>query len=141
MRLDGRATPSTLWTRMDTHCHSWASDGPAVAALSFLDVPECYSPPEKVYEQARARGMDLVTITDHDTIRGAMELLERGFEGFIVGQEVTVAFPEDRCKLHVLVCGGIPGLEIKTVDAIVLSLGVELVPGQRLKLRTSCGSL
>jgi glycosyltransferase involved in cell wall biosynthesis len=92
-------------TRMDTHCHSWASDGPAVAALSFLEMPECYSPPEKVYDQARARGMDLVTITDHDTIRGAMELVDRGFQGFLPGQEVTVHFPEDRCKLHVLVWG------------------------------------
>lgn len=108
MRPDGQATPNTLWTRMDTHCHSWASDGPAVAALSFLDAPECYSPPERVYEQARVRGMDLVTITDHDTIRGAMELVERGFEGFIVGQEVSVSFPEDRCKLHVLVWGLTP---------------------------------
>jgi glycosyltransferase involved in cell wall biosynthesis len=95
-------------TRMDTHCHSWASDGPAVAALSFLGVPECYSPPEKVYDQARARGMDLVTITDHDTIRGALELVERGFERFVIGQEVSVYFPEDRCKLHVLVWGITP---------------------------------
>ena len=39
------------------------------------------------------------------TIKGAMELVERGFEGFIVGEEVTVYFPEDRCKLHVLVWG------------------------------------
>lgn len=107
MRLSSPGSDSGL-TRMDTHCHSWASDGPAVAALSFLGVPECYSPPEKVYDQARARGMDLVTITDHDTIRGAMELVERGFEGFVVGQEVSVVFPEDRCKLHVLVWGLTP---------------------------------
>ncbi len=100
--------PDASLTRMDTHCHSWASDGPAVAALSFLHMPECYSPPEKVYDQARARGMDLVTITDHDTIKGAMELVERGFEGFIPGQEVSVYFPEDRCKLHVLVWGITP---------------------------------
>lgn len=92
-------------TRMDTHCHSWASDGPAVPALSFLGVPECYSPPEKVYDQAKSRGMDLFTLTDHDTIKGAMELADRGFQGVIVGQEVTVSFPEDRCKLHVLVWG------------------------------------
>ena len=103
--------PNPIFTRMDTHCHSWASDGPAVAALSFLGIPECYSPPEKVYDQARARGMDLVTITDHDTIRGAMELVERGFEGFIIGQEVSVYFPEDRCKLHVLVWGLTPALD------------------------------
>lgn len=92
-------------TRMDMHCHSWASDGPALAALGFIGCPECYSPPEKVYDQAMARGMDLVTITDHDTIKGAMELVQRGFQRFIPGQEVTVYFPEDRCKLHVLVWG------------------------------------
>lgn len=98
-------------TRMDTHVHSWASDGPAAAALGFIGCPECYSPPEKVYEQARRRGMDLVTITDHDTIRGGLELVERGFSGVILGQEVTVHFPEDRCKLHVLVWGLTPALD------------------------------
>lgn len=97
--------PSHLVTRMDAHVHSWASDGPAIAALGLIGVPECYSPPEKVYDQARARGMDLATITDHDTVKGAMELVERGFQGFITGEEVTVYFPEDRCKLHVLVWG------------------------------------
>ena len=89
------------WTRIDAHCHSNASDGPALRALGVIGIPECYSEPEQVYDQAKARGMDLVTITDHDTIAGAMTLKERGFEGFIVGEEVTVFFPEDRCKLHV----------------------------------------
>ncbi|HBS28441.1 MAG TPA: hypothetical protein DEB06_03090 [Phycisphaerales bacterium] len=92
-------------TRMDMHCHSHASREPVIAALGAIDMPECFSPPEKVYDQARARGMDLVTITDHDTIDGAMELVERGFEGFVVGEEVSVHFPEDRCMLHVLVWG------------------------------------
>ena len=87
------------------HVHSWASDKPAIAAFGLIDAPECYSPPEKVYDQAVARGMDFVTITDHDTIRGGMELADRGFQRFILGQEVTVYFPEDRCKLHVLVWG------------------------------------
>ncbi len=100
--------PGSLVTRMDAHVHSWASDGPAIAALGLIGVPESYSPPEKVYDQAKARGMDLVTITDHDTVKGAMELVERGFQGFIVGEEVTVYFPEDRCKLHVLVWGLTP---------------------------------
>ncbi|TVQ63100.1 MAG: glycosyltransferase [Phycisphaerales bacterium] len=94
--------------RMDMHCHSRASDKPVVAALGVIDCPECYSEPERVYEQARTRGMDFVTITDHDTIRGALELHERGFERFVIGEEVTVYFPEDRCKLHVLVWGLTP---------------------------------
>jgi len=95
-------------TRMDAHVHSSASDGPAVAALGFIGCPESYSEPEKVFDQARARGMDLVALTDHDTIGGAMSLVERGFEGIVVGQEVTTHFPEDRCKLHVLVWGLTP---------------------------------
>jgi hypothetical protein len=98
-------------TRIDSHCHSWASSGPALKALGLIGMPECYSPPEKVYDQAMARGMDLVTITDHDTIKGAMELVERGFDRFIVGQEVSVKFPEDRCLLHVLVWGLTPELD------------------------------
>lgn len=93
------------YVRMDTHCHSWASSKPLNKAVGLIDCPECYSPPEQVYDQAMARGMDLVTITDHDTITGAMELVERGFERFIVGEEVSVQFPEDRCLLHVVVWG------------------------------------
>jgi glycosyltransferase involved in cell wall biosynthesis len=96
------------WTRIDAHCHSKASDAPVISALGVIGVPECYSEPEAVYDQAKARGMDLVTITDHDTIKGALELQERGYQDFIVGEEVTVHFPEDRCKLHVLVWGLTP---------------------------------
>lgn len=98
----------TVTIRMDMHCHSSASRAPVVPWLGVLDVPESYSPPERVYDQARARGMDLVTITDHDTVAGAMTLVERGFQGVVVGEEVTVHFPEDRCRLHVLVWGLTP---------------------------------
>jgi glycosyltransferase involved in cell wall biosynthesis len=90
-------------TRMDTHVHSHASSGPAIKALGLIGCAESYSHPERVYEQARLRGMDLVTLTDHDTIEGGLLLQERGYEGVVLGEEVTVHFPEDRCKLHVLV--------------------------------------
>lgn len=95
-------------TRIDAHCHSYASSRPLNRALEVINCPECYSPPEKVFDQAMARGMDLVTITDHDEIRGAMELVERGFQRFIVGEEVSVFFPEDHCLMHVLVWGITP---------------------------------
>lgn len=99
-RKDWRA-----FCRMDMHCHSWASDGPVNKIVGLIGCPESYSPPEKVFDQAMARGMDLVTITDHDTIRGALELADRGFERFVIGEEVSVFFPEDRCLFHVLVWG------------------------------------
>jgi glycosyltransferase involved in cell wall biosynthesis/predicted metal-dependent phosphoesterase TrpH len=99
----GRPTTGARETRIDAHCHSKASSGPAVKALGYLGVPECYSEPEAVYDLAMRRGMHLVTLTDHDTISGGLELLNRGFANVVLGEEVTVHFPEDRCKLHVLV--------------------------------------
>ena len=95
-------------TRIDSHCHSSASRGAAAAVLGAIGCAECYSPPEQVYDLAARRGMDLFTLTDHDTIDGCLELLERGFPRVILGQEVTVDFPEDRCRLHVLVWGLTP---------------------------------
>lgn len=103
--------PTPLLTRIDAHCHSKASDKPVMAAVGLIGCPECFSEPEAVYDQAIARGMDLVTITDHDTIAGAMTLVERGFQRFIVGQEVSVKFPEDNCLLHVLVWDLTPDLD------------------------------
>lgn len=89
--------------RIDAHCHSSASSAPVVPLLKHINAPESYSDPERVYEQAMARGMDLVTLTDHDSIDGAMRLIEKRYDNVVVGEEVTVFFPEDRCKLHVLV--------------------------------------
>lgn len=94
--------------RMDMHCHSRASDKPVMKAIAFTGCPECYSEPEEVHQQASARGMDLVTITDHDSIAGALTLIERGFTNVVIGEEVTTHFPEDRCRLHVLVWGHTP---------------------------------
>ncbi len=95
-------------TRLDMHCHSRASREPVSRLLGVLGISECYSEPERVYDTAKDRGMDLVTITDHDSIDGVMSLVERGYPDLIVGEEVTVCFPEDRCRLHVLVWGHTP---------------------------------
>jgi threonine dehydratase len=40
-------------------------------------LPECATPPEEVYELAKRRGMDFVTITDHDTISGVLQIADR----------------------------------------------------------------
>lgn len=47
--------------------------------------------------------MDLVAITDHNCIDGALWLRERHPDTTIVGVEATAYFPEDGCKVHVLV--------------------------------------
>ena len=106
----------TRRVRMDTHCHSRASSRPVIAAAGFVGAPESYSEPERVYEQAIARGMDFVTITDHDTIDGAMELVEKNYPCFVVGEEVSVRFPEDRCLIHVLVWDLTPELHEEIGD-------------------------
>jgi len=47
--------------------------------------------------------MDYVTITDHDAIDGCLEIahLPRTF----ISEQVTTYFPQDGCKLHILVWG------------------------------------
>jgi predicted metal-dependent phosphoesterase TrpH len=59
---------------------------------------ECYSQPEEVYETLRRGGMDLVTVSDHDSI-GAAETLRR-HPDFFVSEEVTCRMPSGN-ELHV----------------------------------------
>ncbi len=54
--------------RADMHVHSTASELSRLGVQRSLSLPECATPPEEVYELAKRRGMDFVTITDHDTI-------------------------------------------------------------------------
>ena len=94
--------------RADLHCHSVASTEADEAVLLAIGCPECFSEPTEVYAQAKRRGMDFITITDHDSIDGVGQLT--GSDGslpadILVGEELTCYFPEDRCKMHVLVWG------------------------------------
>jgi predicted metal-dependent phosphoesterase TrpH len=82
--------------RCDLHVHSRYS-GPATVPVLRRLVRECYSEPLAVYETARRRGMDLVTLTDHDSIAGALELAGR--PDTFVSEEVTCFTPAGR-ELH-----------------------------------------
>ena len=64
---------------------------------------ESYNSPEGVYRRAKARGMDLVAITDHDVIDGALTIADR--PDVIVGCEVTGVFPDDGVRVHLGVLG------------------------------------
>src|SRR5262245_13872970 len=89
--------------RIDLHCHSDASNKTSEAMLNAIHCPESYSHPEEVYAQAKLRGMDFVTLTDHDSIEGATTIAHK--PDVLVGEELTCWFPEDGCKMHILVWG------------------------------------
>jgi len=82
--------------RCDLHVHSVHSGPVGLPVLGHFG-NESYSEPHEVYELARQRGMDLVTLTDHDSIEGAL-LLAR-LPGTFVSEEVTCELPGRR-KLH-----------------------------------------
>jgi glycosyltransferase involved in cell wall biosynthesis len=92
--------------RIDLHCHSSYSTKVGEAALKVIACPESFSPPEEVYSQALRRGMNFVTLTDHDSIDGARILADR--PNVLIGEELTTWFPEDQCKIHLLVYGITP---------------------------------
>jgi glycosyltransferase involved in cell wall biosynthesis len=66
-------------------------------------LPDSYTPPGALYEALRGRGMDLVTITDHNSIDGCLEIAGR--PGTFLSVQVSARFPDDRCEVQVLVWG------------------------------------
>lgn len=75
--------------RADLHVHTLHST--RSGNMRFLRSRDCYSRPIDVYRLAKSRGMDLVAITDHDSIDGALELA-RSVENpdeVIIGEEVS----------------------------------------------------
>src|SRR5918994_7379022 len=91
-------------TTVDMHCHSAASELSKLGIQRALGLPECGTPPEEVYELAKSRGMEFVTITDHDTIDGCLEIADR--PDVFVSEELTTWFTGEAQAVHVL-CYGI----------------------------------
>src|ERR687896_2109574 len=90
--------------RADLHCHSTASQLSKLGIQNAVGLPECATPPEEVYALAKRRGMDFVTITDHDTIAGVLEIADR--PEVFVSEELTAHFRGEPQAVHVL-CYGI----------------------------------
>ena len=87
--------------KIDLHVHSKYSVRPSQWILQKLGCPECFTEPAEVYRIARQKGMDLVTITDHNNISGSAEIAH--LPDTFISEEVTTYFPDDGCKAHVLV--------------------------------------
>jgi predicted metal-dependent phosphoesterase TrpH len=88
--------------KLDLHVHTHHSGNTTIYPLNLI-MKESYNSPEGVYRRAKARGMDLVTITDHDRIDGALTLADR--PDVLVGCEVTGCFPNDGVRVHLGVLG------------------------------------
>ena len=91
-----------MQARVDMHCHSLYSDRPAHWIFYKLGGRESYTNPEELYQQLKARGMSFVTITDHNTIEGALQIAEAHDDAF-VSCEFTVRFYREVAEAHVCV--------------------------------------
>ncbi|WDP88458.1 MAG: glycosyltransferase [Desulfobacter sp.] len=86
--------------KIDLHVHTKFSKRPSQWILQKISCPESFTEPALVYKTAKARGMSMITITDHNTIDGAVEIAH--LPDTFISEEITTYFPEDGCKAHVL---------------------------------------
>lgn len=89
--------------KVDLHLHSYASNVTDYYAANNFAIPESYSDPVTTYHELRELGMDLFTLTDHNSIDGIKEVLDRQLPGAFISSEMTASFPEDGCNVHVTV--------------------------------------
>ena len=97
--------PGSRVLRADLHVHSIHSG--FTRTLRMFRSRDCYSNPETVYRTARARGMDLVTITDHDSLDGCLDLLDRHPDApdILTGEEIECRVPDSDLRVHLGVFG------------------------------------
>jgi len=89
--------------KADLHCHSVYS---TFKYFRLANTRDSYNRPEEVYRIAKERGMDFVTITDHDTIDGVLAIADR--PDVFVSEELTAAFRGEPQRVHVLCLGITP---------------------------------
>lgn len=90
-------------TKCDMHVHSRGSSN--VIPLKFtklFGVRESYSSPEDIYRAAKDRGMDFVTITDHNSIEESLYLTYLHPEDCFTGCEYAVKADEEEHVIDVL---------------------------------------
>ena len=98
-------TVTRALSRADLHVHTRHSR--VNGNVPFLRSRDCYSDPFDVYALARRRGMDIVTITDHDSIDGCLEIRSRYPDApdFLMGEEVSCWVPDTDLEVHLGVYG------------------------------------
>ena len=87
--------------RCDLHVHTVHSGMCTIPVLSRVCL-ESYNEPHALYERLKQRGMDLVTVTDHDSIDAVEDL--RRHPDFFLSEEVTCTMPSGT-EMHAGVYG------------------------------------
>src|SRR6202171_6630689 len=90
-------------SKCDLHIHSRSSARSEELLFRRLDFPDSYSDPRELHRQLIEAGMDFVTITDHDTIEGCLQIAD--LPKTFLSEQVTTYFPQALCKIHLLVWG------------------------------------
>src|SRR5882724_4544824 len=90
-------------SKCDLHIHSRYSARSEEWLFRRFDFPDSYSDPKELHRRVLELGMDYVTITDHDTIEGCLQIVD--LPQVFISEQVTTHFPQDPCKLHILVWG------------------------------------
>src|SRR5438105_2262128 len=90
-------------SKCDLHIHSRFSARSEEWLFRRFDFPDSYSDPRELHRHLLEREMDFVTITDHDTIDGCLEI--RDLPNTFISEQVTTYFPQDPCKIHILAWG------------------------------------
>jgi predicted metal-dependent phosphoesterase TrpH len=91
--------------RCDLHLHTRHS---CWKHLRLIRARDSYTDPLLAFDRAKAAGMDFVAFTDHESIDGALAVLETRPERaaeVIIGEEIESRFPGTRRWLHVSAFG------------------------------------
>jgi len=90
-------------SKCDLHVHSRYSARSEEWLFRRFDFPDSYTDPRELHAQLLKLGMDYVTITDHDTIEGCLQIID--LPQTFISEQITTYFPQDSCKIHLLVWG------------------------------------
>lgn len=90
--------------KADLHIHTKFSKYPTSdkEPFKFIGIQDCYVHPEEVYKIAKEKGMDFVGITDHHSIKAALDL-DSKYPDIIIGEELDVKASDDGHIIHLLV--------------------------------------
>ena len=90
-------------SKSDLQVHSKYSNRPKQWFLRRIGAPESFSEPLDIYKCCKEAGMDYVTITDHNTIKGSLDIAH--LPNTFISSILTTYFPENKCKIYCIVSG------------------------------------